>query len=262
MTAPAHSFDDGEAYERFMGSWSRSVAKPFLQWLAVPAEAAWLDVGCGTGVFTATVLDRAAPSSLVAIDPSSAQVAFARKRIEDERVAFEVGDAQALPFMDASFDIVCSALVLNFVSDRAVALSEMRRVARPSALIAAYVWDFESELSPSGPLRAAMRKIGLAAPAMPGSAASTMTALRRLFISAGLQDVRTRRLKATGTFRDFTDYWEAQTPSYSPTTKVINQLSSDHRAALIRVVQEMLPSKDGKLTFSACANAVKARVPV
>ena len=271
MTAPhaalvtplAHSFDDGEAYQRFMGCWSSAVATPFLHWLGAAPAQAWLDIGCGTGVFTRMVLDHSAASSVVAIDSSAAQVAFARKHVDEGLATFQVGDAEALPFATGRFDIVCSALVLNFVTDPNRALCEMRRVARTGGLIAAYVWDFECELSPSGPLRRAMRQIGLAVPDMPGSARSTVSALTALFASAGLQGIAGRQIEATTMFRDFDEYWHSQTPSYSPTTKIISNLAPHRRSALIKALENALPAaKDSRICYAARANAIKAQAPL
>jgi ubiquinone/menaquinone biosynthesis C-methylase UbiE len=87
----------GEAYEHYVGRWSRLVAREFLNWLNVSANAHWLDVGCGTGALSQTILDSAAPSTLKGIDRSDGFVAFAREQILDERARFEVGDTQALP---------------------------------------------------------------------------------------------------------------------------------------------------------------------
>lgn len=259
----AHSFDDGEAYERFMGGWSRAVAAPFLQWLAAPPALCWLDVGCGTGVFTQMVLDHGAAASVVAIDPSAAQVVFARQRVDHGRADFQVGAAEALPFAAGGFDIVCSALVLNFVADPKQALQEMRRVARPGGLIAAYVWDFEPELSPSGPLRAAMRQTGLPAPDVPGTPGSTLAALTALFESAGLIEVASRQIDATVVFPNFDDYWRSQMPSYAPPTKIIAGLAPDRRRVLIDALAAALPADAaGRIRYAARANAIKARVPV
>ena len=94
---------------------------------------------------------------------------------------FRLADAQDLPFSDASFDVVASALVMNFVPDRARAIAQMRRVARPGGLIAACVWDFAAELSPSGPLRRAMRRIGIDPSPVPGTDASGQAVLADLF---------------------------------------------------------------------------------
>ena len=256
--APAHSFDDGDAYERFMGRWSRAVAEPFLNWLAPMPGGAWLDVGCGTGAFTAVILDRAAPASITAIDPSPAQVAFAKGRTADPRAKFQVADALALPFADGTFDVVCAALVLNFVRDPSVALGEMRRVARPGALVAAYVWDFQRELSPSGPLRSAMRQVGLTVPAIPGTPASTVGALTGLFAAAGLRDIVSQRIEVASVFGGFAEYWQSQTPSYAPATGVIDQLNEGKRRALIQVLQDALPqAQNGAIRCVATANAIK-----
>jgi SAM-dependent methyltransferase len=135
-------FDDGAAYECFMGRWSRAVGATFLRWVAPPRGAYWLDVGCGTGVFTELVLDTCAPASIVAVDPAAAQIDHARKQAVARRADFRIADAQTLPFPDGAFDVVASALVINFIPDRPRALAEMRRVARPGGTVAGYVWDF------------------------------------------------------------------------------------------------------------------------
>ena len=190
-----HSFDDGEAYEQFMGRWSREVGKAFLAWLQPPKGAHWLDVGCGTGIFTELISDSCAPASVIAVDPAESQIARARKGVARRKAEFRLADAQELPFPDASFDVVASALVMNFVPDRARAMSEMRRVARPGGLIAACVWDFAAELSPSGPLRRAMRRIGIDAPPVPGTEASRLAALADLFEKGGLKAVTTTSIE-------------------------------------------------------------------
>jgi len=174
----AMNFDDSAAYERFMGRWSRAVAPVFLDWLAPPRRASWLDVGCGTGILAETVLEFCAPAAVYAVDPSPAQVAATARGPAAGRTAFQVADARNLPFADASFDIVASALVINFIPDRPPAMAEMRRVARAGGTLAAYVWDFAEELSPSGPLRRAMRRIGTEVPAIPGTDASRLEPLR------------------------------------------------------------------------------------
>jgi len=124
------AWDIADAYEPYVGRWSRLVARGFLGWLAVPPGRRWLDVGCGTGALAETVLALAAPGGVVGIDPSPAYVAFARERVTDPRARFEVGDARALRAPTAAFDAVVSGLVLNFVPQPERAVSEMARVAR------------------------------------------------------------------------------------------------------------------------------------
>src|SRR5687768_8261079 len=118
MAEAAVSFDDSDAYERFMGSWTRAVGPLFLQWLQPARQVRWLDVGCGTGIFTQLVVDRCAPDAVVALDCAQAQIDQARRQHLSERIDFRLADAQALPFANGSFDVVVSALVINFIPDR------------------------------------------------------------------------------------------------------------------------------------------------
>src|SRR5215208_5590598 len=135
-------WDSGNAYEPYVGRWSRPVAREFLGWLAVPPGGRGLDVGCGTGGLSETILSVAAPEEVVGVDPSPAFVAFARDRVKDPRVRFDIGDVRALRADPATFDAVVAGLVLNFVPESGRAVSEMARVTRPGGTVAAYVWDY------------------------------------------------------------------------------------------------------------------------
>jgi ubiquinone/menaquinone biosynthesis C-methylase UbiE len=262
MTEIAHSFDDSAAYERFVGHWGRAAGAIFLDWVAPPKGACWLDVGCGTGLFTELVLDTRSPAAVFAIDQAKAQIDYARRKPTTQRADFRVGDAHVLPFPDATFDVVASALVINFIPDRPRALSEMRRVTRPGGIVAGYVWDFTPELSPSGPFRLGMRQIVADVPLLPGTEDSRLGALRVLFEHAGLEEIATRHIDVTVSFPDFKEFWLAQTPSYSPTTKMIAAMTESDRTRLIASVRARLPVRpDGRIEYSARANAIMARVP-
>src|ERR1044071_6784132 len=91
----AHSFDDSAAYERFIGSWGRAAGATFLDWLALPPGAHWLDVGCGTGLFTELIIQTQSPAAVIGIDAAEAQIEHARRKPGAERANFRVGDAQA-----------------------------------------------------------------------------------------------------------------------------------------------------------------------
>lgn len=258
----ARMFAMGAAYERFMGRWSRAVAPVFLDWLGVPRRSSWLDVGCGTGILAETLLELCAPRSVHAVDPAPGQLQAAERGSAAGRVTFQLAEAGRLPFADASFDVVASALVLNFVAERPPAVAEMRRVARQGGAVAAYVWDFTEELSPSGPLRRAMRRFGIEVPAIPGTEASRVEALEALFEAAGLEQVATRTIDVCLAYADFRDFWEAQTPGYAPTTRIIMAMKDSERARLMRAVESALPcGPNGSIEYCARANAVKARVP-
>ena len=255
-------FDDSAAYERAMGRWSRAVAPIFLQWLAPPASARWLDVGCGTGVLAHTLLELSSPARVIGIDPEVAQIAQASRGPAAGRAAFQVADACRLPFADASFDIAAAALALNFIAERSQAMAEMRRVTRGGGTVAAYVWDFAEEFSPSGPLRRAMRRFGVDVPAIPGTAESRIAALRLLFEQAALERIETRTIEVCLAYQDFQDFWQAQTSSYSPMTKIIASMTESERTRLMRTIRAGLPAAPGDvIEYFARANAIKARVP-
>jgi len=131
----------GSPYEAYVGRWSRAVARELLAWLGVPRERRWLDVGCGTGALSETILEEAAPGEVVGCDPSEGFLGYAAESIKDERISFQVADAQALPFEDGRFDAVVSGLVLNFVPDPRQGLAEMTRVARPGGVVAVRAID-------------------------------------------------------------------------------------------------------------------------
>jgi ubiquinone/menaquinone biosynthesis C-methylase UbiE len=131
-----------EAYDAYMGRWSRPAAEAFVAWLALPSGRRWLDVGCGMGALTEAVLAAAAPQAVVGIDPSAEFIRTARARIADPRVHVAIGDARALALRSATVDVVVAGLALNWIADPAAALAEMARVVRPGGTVAAYVWDY------------------------------------------------------------------------------------------------------------------------
>lgn len=254
-------FNDGAAYERFMGRWSRAVGSIFLEWLAPPKNARWLDVGCGTGAFSELVLGSCSPGSLTGIDPFPQQIEYARSLPVARGAEFKVGDALNLPFPDGSFDVVASALVINFVSDRPRGIAEMRRAARPGGHVAGYVWDFAGGRATAAPLAQGLRAIGVEPPMTPGAKDTTLEALQSLFAGAGLQSVETRPIEITPTYTNFDDFWVSQTGSVSPMAKFIGSLPKPEQSRLCDAVRNILPPRaDGSISYSACAHAIKARV--
>jgi ubiquinone/menaquinone biosynthesis C-methylase UbiE len=91
-------FEDGDAYDRGMGPWSRLAGQTFLDWLSPRPGLKWLDVGCGTGAFTGLIAERCAPAEVQGVDPSEGQLAMARMRLGARNVTFCQADAMALPF--------------------------------------------------------------------------------------------------------------------------------------------------------------------
>lgn len=255
-------FDDGARYERYMGIWSRLAGDRFLDWLAPPPGLDWLDVGCGNGAFTQALIARCAPARVYGIDPSAAQLAHARTRLDVDAAHLLVGDAMALPFPAASVDALVMPLVIFFVPEPARGVAEMARVGRPGALISAYAWDMPGGGFPYHALQARLRAQGVAVPAPPSPEASRLDVLQALWAGAGLCEVRTHSIEVRRTFADFDDYWQTVlgAPSVGPQ---LARLRPDEAAQFAAEVRAELPldPANGTIMLGARAHAVAGRVP-
>ena len=251
----------GEAYEPYVGRWSRYVARQFLEWLAVPPGGLWLDVGCGTGALTQTLLQVAAPHAVMGIDAAESYIAYLRGRITDNRATFQPGDAQALPVETAAYDVVVSGLVLNFVLHPDQAVAEMARAAKPGGLLAAYVWDYAGRMQ-------FMRHFWNAAVALDPVAADLDEGRRfplcnpgplaDLFQGAGLTNVEVRAIDIWTVFKDFDDYWSPFLGGQGPAPGYAMSLSEEGRRELRERIRAALPfALDGSIPLTARAWAVR-----
>lgn len=254
-------FDDGAAYERFMGNWSRRAGIIFLDWLAAPSGLKWLDVGCGNGAFTELLVERCAPAAVQGIDPSEGQLAFARTRPAARVAEFSRGDAMALPFSADTFDAATMALVIFFVPDPAKGVAEMVRVVRPGGIVAAYAWDMLGGGFPLEPIRIEMRAMGITPLSPPSAAASQIGTLHELWTGAGLDAVETRQIKVQRTFSDFEDFWTTSLLGSSLGPTVAAMAHADVELLKMRVHTRLPADAAGQITYGAFANAVKGRVP-
>jgi SAM-dependent methyltransferase len=253
-------FDDGAGYEQYMGKWSRLAGDVFLDWLAPVPGQRWLDVGCGNGAFTEVIVKRCEPASVHGIDPSEAQLAFARSRLPASIAEFHQADAMALPFADQSFDVAVMPLVIFFVPDPARGVAEMARVVRPGGLVGAYGWDMEGGGVPYHSLRDAMRAAGITIPDPPSPDAARAAVLRDLWIGAGLNAVELREITVERTFAGFDEYWTTviKGPSIGPQ---LRSMPAADLASLEMRMRALLPADaKGRIVCGARANAVKGRV--
>jgi SAM-dependent methyltransferase len=251
VTNDPNFFPDGETYNNHMARISRAAGERFLDWLALPGGLRWLDVGCGPGTFTELALDRAAPSAISAVDPSERTVAYAMTRPEADRIDYRQGDAMALPFDDDAFDVAAMALVIQYVPDRARAMSELSRVAQGGGTIGAYVWSGEKNEHPLHPMNDAIQEIGAPGPGRPGSQVRTIRSLVDLFEGAGLQNVDSHSIGIELEFADFETYWSSQPPEY-------RGMSDREIERLRALLQERLPTgENGAIGYKAYANAVR-----
>ncbi len=255
------TWESGDAYERYVGRWSRAVAAEFLRWLDVAEGLDWADVGCGTGALASTILEAAAPRRVRGYDLSPHHVDAARARVDDPRAEFRQADATALPDAPHAYHAAVSGLMLNFVPAPTRAVAEMRRVVRPGGVVGAYVWDYAGEME-------LMRIFWGAAVELDPSAAELHEGrrfgecrpepLRALFASAGLRDVRVRAIDVTTRFRDFEDCWEPFLGGQGPAPGYAVSLDEERRAALRERIRARLPfADDGSVTLTARAWAVR-----
>jgi SAM-dependent methyltransferase len=250
------------AYEAYIGRWSRRVAAEFVPRLRVPPGRRWLDVGCGTGSLATAALALAAPSAMVGVDRS---LGFLAGATAGDRATFCAADARALPFRDGTFDAVVSGLALNFVPDPARAAAELARVARPGAVVAAYVWDYAHGMqmlrqfwdaaSDVDPLAAAMeegQRFPLCRP----------EPLADLWHGAGLPAVTVAAIDVPTVFADFDDYWRPFLGGQGPAPSYVAALPEGRRAALRELLRSRLPAQDdGSIRLTARAWAVQGTVP-
>jgi SAM-dependent methyltransferase len=254
-------YDDGAAYERYMGHWSRPAGEAFFDWLAPAPGLRWIDIGCGNGAVTELLVERCAPAEVQGIDPSEAQIVFARGRPAMRLAEFRQGDAMALPFAEDTFDAALMALVIFFVPEPAQGVAEMVRVVRPGGPIATYAWDMLGGGFPYEPIWAEMRARGLAPLMPPRADASRMEALRELWTGAGLDAVETREITVQRTFADFEDFWSTGLLAATIRPMVAAMAPGDVEAMKQGVRARLAPDAAGPITYSARANAIKGRAP-
>jgi SAM-dependent methyltransferase len=252
-------FTDGAAYERMMGTWSRPVGEIFLDWLIPDRGLRWIDIGCGSGAFTELVIERCGPAEVQGIDPSEAQLAFARTRPGARMAQFRPGDAMALPFPENSFDAAIMALVIFFVPDPEKGVAEMVRVVAPGGTVATYAWDVMGGGIPTEPIFAELRAMGITPLLPPSPGASRIESLRELWTGAGLDAVETREITVLRTFADFDEFWTTSMAAASVGPTVAAMPPGDAELLKERVRARLPPDAAGRITYAARANAVKGR---
>jgi trans-aconitate methyltransferase len=250
---------DGDAYELYVGRWSRLVARQFLRWLDAGPRLRWLDVGCGTGALSSAILAQCDPAELVGVDRSEAHVAWTADRVGDPRARFLVADAAELPAV--TVDVVVSGLVLNFLPDAGAALAAMRERA-PAGVVAAYVWDYAGRMD-------LMRHFWDAAGSLDPSAALDEAArfpichpdrLRALWQDAGLADVTVHAIDVPTVFRDFEDYWAPFLGGQGVAPAYAMSLDEGRRRQLRERLRATVPAaEDGSVRLVARALAVRGR---
>lgn len=240
-----------DAYDRFMGSWSRLLAPQLIDLAGVRPGQRVVDVGCGPGALTAELLNRLQPDAVAAVDPSDPFVAAARER----HVGVDVRQAraEALPFPDDTFDAALSQLVVHFMDDPVSGLREMARVTRAGGVVAACVWDHGGGRTPLGPFWEAARVLDPDVVDESKLAGAHQGHLVELFSAAGIREVQEASLSVSRNFAHFDAWWEPFTRGVGPAGSYLARLGPDQHVKLRERCRSMLPRGSFALTAVAWA---------
>jgi SAM-dependent methyltransferase len=256
-------WNDANLYESYVGRWSRLVGSKFIGWINQNDNLTWLDVGCGTGALTNTILKLKRPEKVIGIDPSESHIQYVKEYFKiSDRASFVVSDATKLPLQNNSIDVVVSGLVLNFIGDIKKAITEFKRVCRNNGMVCGYVWDYGDKME-------MMRYFWDAAISLSEAALEKDEAVRfpicdtdrltQLFQSEGLCDIETSLIDVPTVFADFDDFWKPFLSGQAPAPGHCMSLSEEARQKLKQKVFESLPvENDGSIHLIARAIAIKA----
>jgi len=265
MTKQAQeNWGGADPYERYVGRWSRKVAKEFLAWVSVRPGAAWADIGCGTGALVECILAQCEPGSIAGVDKAQGFIAAARRKVTDRRASFEAADAVALPWSTGAFDAAVSGLVLNYAPDYKAMVLEMARVTKPGGKVALYVWDYAGGMQ-------MMRYFWDAAIAVSPEDSRLDQAerfpicqpepLQALFRDAGLESVSGRAIEIPTAFLNFDDYWSPFLGRQGAAPTYLASLDDATREKIREALRtRLVPSPDGTIALKARAWAVQGVV--
>jgi ubiquinone/menaquinone biosynthesis C-methylase UbiE len=259
------AFGNAQAYEIYVGRWSRLVAGRFIPWLAVAPGLTWLDVGAGTGVLTQVILETAAPSKVLGVDFSPDYIEYARQHRAADRVEYRVGDALDMGLDAVPFDVAVSGLVLNFVASPQTAAQGMADAVRSGGTVGAYVWDYSGHMEMMRHFWDAANQVDPAASEQDAGQRFTICNpdnLAALFQSVGLTAVEATAIDVPTRFQDFDDYWQPFQAAQGSAAKYLRSISDDTRNAIAAQLQRQLPiAADGSISLIARAWAVKGQKP-
>jgi SAM-dependent methyltransferase len=250
----------GDAYDRFMGRYSRPLASVFADAAGVEPGHSALDVGCGPGALTGELVARLGAASVSAFDPSESFVAACSGR--HPNVEVRRGTAEEIPFGDTSFDVALAQLVLHFVSDPMLAAAEMRRVLRPGGTVGACVWDFDGGMEmlrhfwdaalavdPTVPDEAITRRFG------------KQGEIVELFESAGFEQVVESSLEVSSEYEDFDDLWSSCRAGAGPVGAYCASMSGAVAAGLRAELFARVGEPSCRFTLSATARCAVGNAP-
>ena len=247
----------GDAYDRFMGRYSRELAPVFADFAGIDSGQRVLDVGCGSGVLTEELARRVGADHVAGADPSPLLEACAERVPGAE---LKRASAESLPWPDEAFDAALAQLVVHFMDDPAAGAAEMRRVTRPGGAVAACVWDFGGGMQLLRLYWQSVRTID------PGADAETSPfgerdRLEALLRDSGLADVEVDGLEVSTRYEDFDELWNSFLLGVGPAGQYAVGLPPERQEAVRQEYHRRLGEPEGSFTLDARAWAVRGVVP-
>ncbi len=258
-------FEDGEAYNRQMGRWSRQLAPLFIEFVGVGPGDHVLDVGCGTGSLAMTIVAMTAAEKIVGLDFSQGFINFARAHNRFSQLRLDLGDACALPYVDQSFDRCLTLLAVNHIPDAPKAAREMARVAKSGAVLGAAMWDGTGGNEFNDIMWSVAERLDptVKRPSEKRNSYSSPAAMTELWRQAGLLDIRVEALTIDCQLQNFTELWGKYEEGQGPGGHYVRSLTDRARAALRdNLFKAVLRGgADGPFSLKAKAWAVRGVVP-
>jgi SAM-dependent methyltransferase len=242
-------FQKADAYENFMGRYSRALAPEFARAAGVTEGQSVVDVGCGTGALTTVLADLVGPDRVAAVDPSEPFVEECRSSVPGADVRVAV--AEALPFEDGTFDRALSQLVFHFVDDPAASVAEMSRVTRPGGVVSACVWDMTGGMTMIGAYWAAVREAGVPGVSETERFGGKPGQLAGLWRDAGLSGVEDRTITVSSGYLDFDELWATFRAGVGPVGVHAEALEGDALEAVRDAFRRKIGSPDGAFELTA-----------
>jgi SAM-dependent methyltransferase len=250
----------GQAYDGYMGRYSRPLAAAFADAAGVASGQSAVDVGCGPGALTGVLVERLGAAAVSAVDPSPPFVADCAAR--HPGVTVQIGRSEELPYGDGAFDRVLAQLVLHFVTDPPRAAAEFRRVLRPGGVAAACVWEFAKGMQMLSLFWAAALALDPEAP----DEARTLRfgkqgEIAELLDGAGFADIEETTLEVASAYADFDELWSGYLAGIGPAGAYLVGLPEAHRAALRAELYRRVGEPGGGFTLTATARCATGRRP-
>lgn len=212
-------------------------AEEFVERLNLKAGTQVLDVACGTGNTALPATKAGADVTGIDIAPNLIEQANERAKAEGLNIVFEVGDAEALPYEDASFDVVMTMFGAMFAPRPDVTAAELKRVCRPGGLIVMANWTPEA-------FTGQMFKMGAKhVPPPPGMPSPVLWGKEDVIqerFAEGIADLQTTRRKITFTYpfghKEVVEHFKLY---FGPTVKAFGSLDPAGQDALRKDLEEL-----------------------